>query len=136
MSKKSPREQAIDLAGTSTTSLGEGRFELIDKRKVVEEIAKYLEPRGGESVDDLKARLLRSKNHGSLSNKKLLKLKAVAERMKDEFDGKKSVLIDRILELRKSPTGKIDTDYGKHLARMTLPTLLDRHDQAQRDAKS
>ncbi len=125
--KKSPKELVMELAGVTELS-GSWRENAVEiKRKVLDQIAPYLDRAEGESVEDLKNRLL-DKERGTISNKKLLKLYRIAQRLKNEFGGKKENLIDTLMKLK----GEKDTSYRRHLEKQSLATLLQRYDHAKK----
>ncbi len=107
------------------------KIHAMNKEKIISEIAPYLEPEEGESQDDFIARLA-GKNGPGISNTKILKLKRVADRMRDDFDGKRENLENAILEMRKGSSGKIDEGYRRHLHKKSLATLLLQHDHMKK----
>jgi hypothetical protein len=102
------------------------------KRAIVNDIAEVLEPNAGESVSEMKARLLGEDGSGSVSNKKLEKLQRVANRLRSDFDGKKENIINALLETRKGKSGKTDEHYRRHLDKKSIATLLLTFDHAKK----
>lgn len=124
--RKSPREKIIELAGGPI----EGKWSQNSatyKGKVLDQIVDYLEPAFGEDSNDLKARLLGGTNNGSISNKKLLKLYNTSMRLKNDFGGKKSNVVDALMKARPK-----DNDYRTHLEKKTTATLILLHDHARK----
>lgn len=131
MQKKSPKEKIIELAGGEVS--GKWSENCRDyKAKVLDQIIPYLDKREDEDDSDLKERLLGSDNRGSISNNKLLKLHRNAMRLKNEFGGERSKIIDDLLDARKGESGKLDNDYRNHLEKKTTATLMLLHDHASK----
>lgn len=102
------------------------------KRAIVNDIATVLEPKAGETVEEMKSRLLGEDGSGSISNKKLEKLQRVAKRLRSDFGGKKENIVNALLETRKGKSGKTDEHYRRHLNKKSIATLLLTFDHAKK----
>lgn len=132
MSKASPKEKILSIVSVS----GEGKWKkqaAEAKGKLVRDLAQHLEPRKNETVEEMQARLLGGKGgKGGLSNKKLLKLHGVVQRLKTEFGGKKENLINALMNTQRGKDGKVNEDYRTHLQRKSVATLLLQFDHAKK----
>ncbi|MCB9637554.1 MAG: hypothetical protein H6727_01450 [Myxococcales bacterium] len=132
MAKASPKEKILSIVSIS----GDGKWkEQIPeaKGKLVRELAQYLEPRGGESVEEMQARLLGGQDgKGGISNKKLLKLHSLVQRLKGDFGGKKENIVNALMETQRGKEGKVNEDYRVHLQRKSIATLMHQYDHAKK----
>ena len=128
MAKLTPKQR---VSNNDNTEGWKGRA-LDVKRAIVNDIAEVLEPNAGESVSEMKARLLGEDGSGSVSNKKLEKLQRVANRLRSDFGGKKENLVNALLETRKGKSGKTDEHYRRHLDKKSIATLLLTFDHAKK----
>jgi len=129
--KASPKQQLLKLAGvTESDSSWSGQVSDI-KKKLVSEIAPLLDKAEGESNDDLVARLTGQYGNGGISNKKLVKLYKMVQRLKSDF-GDKDGLVKKLLEARKGESGNYDAGYEAHLNKKTIATLLLHFDHAKK----
>jgi hypothetical protein len=111
MPKQSPLQKVISNFGS--------------KKDLASQLAAVLEPREGESKDDLINRL----EH--VANAKLIHLKALADKVQQY--GGRSGLIEKVA----AHEGKAkDTDYLARLGSRTLGWLVDRVEMLDRRAKS
>lgn len=97
------------------------------KEKLVEQLAGQVEPLEGESREDLKTRL------AGASNRKLLKLLEVEEKVQELF-GSKDKLVDAVLQLARPGAKKVDEDYRAALAARSKAQLLAMHAALSRRA--
>ncbi len=132
MSKASPKEKILSI--TSVSGEGQWKKQAAEaKGKLVRDLAQHLEPRNNESVEEMQARLLGGQGgKGGLSNKKLLKLHAMVQRLKGEFGGKKDNIINALMETQRGKEGKVNEDYRIHLQRKSIPTLFLQYDHAKK----
>jgi hypothetical protein len=138
--KKSPKQQILELLdikeSDAQTKWADNTRQY--KAQLLEQIIKYLDRESGQSESDLKDRLLgderkdKDKRVGSISNKKLLKLYHVVERLKQEFDGKKDRLVDILLHSKKGVSGKTDQGYRTHLEKKSISSLFLMYDHAKK----
>lgn len=101
--KKSPLQQVRDEFGS--------------KEALAEKLIPMLDARDEESPDDFARRIK------TASNKQLLKIWRVENRVKAEF-GSRDALLDKIVDLR---FGTANDDYRNRLDRYTNARLLDIH---------
>src|SRR5438552_1977713 len=87
------------------------------KEKLVDRVAGLVTPLEGESNADLKTRL------STASNRKLLKLLTVEEKVGELF-GTKDKLVDDVLKLRRPSSKKTDGDFRAKLATKSKGELL------------
>jgi hypothetical protein len=129
--KQSPKDQLIALSGkTVSGKWSESSREV--KAAVLDQVADVLDHQDGESTSELKDRLLGGEGKGSISNQKLLKLHRIGTRVKNEFGGKKSQLVDKLMDARRGENGKVDETYRTHLEKKSIATLLLLHDHAKK----
>lgn len=128
--KKSPKQQILDLVGASESDGKWSENAQAYKSQLLDKIVKHLDREDGESDSDLKSRLLGGDGNGSISNKKLIKLYNMVERLKADFDGSKDKIVDALLQTRVGASGKVDEDFRTHLNKKSISTLLLTYDHA------
>ncbi|MEO1272249.1 MAG: hypothetical protein AAFX99_29485 [Myxococcota bacterium] len=94
------------------------------KENLVNQLVEKLERFEDESSDAFKARLMR------VSNKKLLRLMEIQQRLESEF-GSKETLVDRIIQF-KNPKQATDQPFKDKLMSYRVTRLLDMHDSLKR----
>ena len=135
-SKAAPKVKILEIASVS----GEGQWkqQIRDaKAKLIREISPYLETRGGESNEELQARLIGGIGHGGLSNSKLIKLHQLVQRLKADFGGKKENIVNALMETQRGATkdgkpGKVNEDFRTHLNKKSIATLIHMYDHAKK----
>lgn len=96
------------------------------KENLVDKLVDGFDAREGESTEDFRKRLL------AVSNKKLLRLFKVKNRMAEEFGGDKGKLVDAIVGFKFN--GKGDNDYRTKIGGYQAARLLDLHDSLKKKA--
>lgn len=104
----------------------------INKEEILNQIKSNLQPQTDESADEMVTRLLGRDGNG-ISNKKLLKLKKISDRMENEFGGSKDKLVDALMDARRGEGGKVDETYRTHLNKKSLGTLLMTYDHKRQE---
>lgn len=112
---------------TKPTPLQQVKTRFGSKLELAEKMMKVLDRFEDESDDEFALRVR------TMSNKKLLRLHDLHEKVDSEFGGKTG-LIDAIMALRH-PTGKPDLQYRAKLERYNITRLFDQHTTLKRRAK-
>ncbi|MBU0553810.1 hypothetical protein KKF91_01485 [Myxococcota bacterium] len=99
------------------TPLQTVKTQFSDKTALVEKLLPILDRRADESANEFKERLMR------VSNKKLLRLWAREQRLREEF-GSRETLVDRIVDRR---LGREDRNLRTKLLGMGTGRLLNLH---------
>jgi hypothetical protein len=119
----SPLQQVIDrFGGTNETDKKEARKQA--KNALVAAVRGYMKKDGLLDED------LADKGLERVSNRKLIKLLELAEKVENNF-GSRSALIDKVAELEKREK---DGGFREHLEKYRLPGLYDRYEAAAKRA--
>lgn len=129
---KSPKQKIQEITQVAAEGAWSTRIKPA-KSKLIEEMIPFLEPRRGESKEEMKQRLLGQTGKGGLSNKKILKLHRIVTRLRDEFQGERNNLINTLMEAQRGKkSGKVNEDYRKYLEKKSTATLFLQYDHAKK----